>query len=120
VSITKVGKYGHVVWVHQLVCGHTITRKRKSPTGVLGCVKCIEASDFEELAESLTVPVESPFDDDLSGAEREALKTKALLAGRFNVPPEQVDVVIRAGRNGIMEVDSATISLTARQLRRYG
>ena len=120
VSVTKVGRYGHVLWAHQLVCGHTITRKRKSPTGVLGCVKCIEASDFEELAESLTVPVESPFDYDLSGAEREALKTKALLAGRFNVPPEQVDVVIRAGRNGIMEVDSATISLTARQLRRYG
>ena len=86
-------------------------------TGVLGCIKCIEASGFEELAESLTIPVESPFDDDLSGAEREALKTKALLAGRFGVPLEQVDVTIRAGRDGIMEVGSATIFLTARQLR---
>ena len=117
VSVTKVGKYGHVLWAHQLVCGHTITRKRKSPTGVLGCVKCIEASGFEELAHSLTIPVESPFDDDLSGAEAEALKTKALLAGRFNVPPEQVDVVVRPNQFGEMALDSATISLTARQLR---
>jgi hypothetical protein len=82
----------------------------------LGCVKCIEASGFEELAHSLTIPVDSPFDDDLSGAEAEALKMKALLAGRFNVPPEQVDVAVRVNLNGMMEVDSATISLTRRQL----
>ena len=116
VSITKVGRYGHVLWAHQLVCGHTITRKRKSPTGILGCIKCIEASDFKELAESLTVPVESPLDDGLSGAEAEAFKMKALLAGRFNVPPEQVDVTVRANLSGMMEVDSATVSLTRRQL----
>ena len=119
VTVTKLGKYGHVIWAHQLVCGHTITRKRKSPTGVLGGVKCIEAAGFEELAQSLTVPVESPFDDDLSQAEAEALKVKALLAGRFGVPPEQVDVVVRANPNGIMELDSATISLTRRQLMNF-
>ena len=117
VSITKVGKYGHVLWAHQLVCGHTITRKRKSPTGVLGCTKCIKASDFEELAQGLATPVEVPIDDYLSEAEAEALKIKALLAGRFDVGLEQVDVVVRSNINGIMEVDSATVTFTRRQLR---
>lgn len=117
VSITKVGKYGHVIWAHQLVCGHTITRKRKSPTGVLGCVKCLESYDFEELSHSLTAPVEAPLDDGLPEAEASAQKIRALLAGRFKVPPEQVDVVVRQSPTGMMEVDSATISLTGRQLR---
>ena len=77
VSITKIGKYGHVIWAHQLVCGHTITRKRKSITGVLGCVKCIEATGFEELASALATPVEEPLDDGLSEAEAEAFKVRA-------------------------------------------
>ena len=117
VSITKIGKYGHVIWAHQLVCGHTITRKRKSITGVLGCVKCIEATGFEELASALATPVEEPLDDGLSEAEAEAFKVRALLSGRFNLPPEQVDVVVRPNQFGEMALDSATISLTARQLR---
>ena len=119
VSVTKVGKYGHVVWAHQLVCGHTITRKRKSPTGILGCVKCIEASDFEELSQGLATPVEAPMDDGLSEAEAEALKTKALLAGRFNVSLEQVDVAVRASISGMMEVESATVTFTRRQLQHF-
>ena len=117
VSVTKLGKYGHVQWIHQLVCGHTVTRKRKSPTGILGCIKCIDAERFEDMSQSLAVPMESPYDDGLSGAELEASKLKALLAGRFNVPPEQVDVVIRPNQWGQMAVDSATISLTRRQIR---
>jgi len=69
------------------------------------------------MSQSLAVPVESPYDDDLSGAELEARKLKAILAGRFKVPPEQVDVVIRPNQWGQMAVDSATISLTRRQIR---
>ena len=69
VSITKLGRYGKVVWAHQLICGHTVTRKRKSPTGVIGCVKCIDAEEFEEFSESLAIPQESPIDDGLSEAE---------------------------------------------------
>ena len=117
VSVTKLGTYGHVQWIHQLVCGHSVVRKRKSPTGVLGCIKCIDAERFEDMSQSLAIPVESPYDDDLSGAELEASKMRALLAGRFKVPPEQVDVVIRPDQWGRMVVDSATISLTRRQIR---
>lgn len=117
VSVTKLGKYGHVQWIHQLICGHTITRKRKSPTGVLGCIKCIDAETFEEMSQSLAIPVESPYEDGLSGAELEASKLRAILAGRFKVPPEQIDVVIRSNQWGEMVVDSATISLTRRQLK---
>tara|TARA_Y100000296_G_scaffold78128_1_gene100446 strand:- start:8791 stop:9150 length:360 start_codon:yes stop_codon:yes gene_type:complete len=116
VSVTKLGKYGHVKWVHQLVCGHTVIRKRKSPTGVLGCVKCIDAEKFEEMSQSLTTMIDSPYDDGLSDAELKASKLKAILAGRFDVPSEQVDVVIRSNVAGEMIVDSATISLTRRQL----
>jgi hypothetical protein len=94
-----------------------VVRKRKSPTGVLGCIKCIDAERFEDMSQSLAIPVESPYDDDLSGAELEASKMRALLAGRFKVPPEQVDVVIRPDQWGRMVVDSATISLTKRQMR---
>ena len=117
VTVTKLGKYGHVQWVHQLVCGHSVIRKRKSPTGVLGCIKCIDAETFEEMSQSLAIPVESPYDDGLSDAELEASKLRAILAGRFKVLPEQVDVVIRSNRWGEMVVDSATISLTRRQLK---
>jgi hypothetical protein len=116
VSVTKLGKYGHVKWVHQLVCGHTVIRKRKSPTGVLGCVKCIDAEKFEEMSQSLTTIIDSPYDDGLSDAELKASKLKAILAGRFNVPSEQIDVVIRSNMSGEMIVDSATISLTRRQI----
>jgi len=117
VTVTKLGKYGHVQWIHQLVCGHTVIRKRKSPTGVLGCIKCIDAETFEEMSQSLAIPVESPYDDGLSDAELEASKLRAILAGRFKVLPEQVDVVIRSNQWGEMVVDSATISLTRRQLK---
>ena len=117
VSVTKLGKYGHVQWIHQLVCGHSVVRKRKSPTGVLGCIKCIDAETFEEMSQSLAIPVESPYDDGLSDAELEASKLRAILAGRVKVLPEQVDVVIRSNQWGEMVVDSATISLTRRQLK---
>jgi len=105
-----------VLWTHELICGHTTIRKRKSSADVIGCVKCLEAVDFEELSESLTIPVESPMNDRLDEAEAEAMKIKALLAGRFDVPPEQVDVIVRPNLNGIMEPDSATVSFTRRQL----
>ncbi len=117
VSITKLGRYGKVVWAHQLICGHTVTRKRKSPTGVIGCVKCIDAEEFEELNESLAIPLETPIDDGLSEAEAKAMKYKALLAGRFGIPTEQIDVSVRTAPDGMMRVDSATVFLTGRQLR---
>ena len=117
VEITKFGQYGSVVWAHLLECGHTSKRKRKAPGGFIGCTKCVEATGFEELASALATPVEDPLDDGLSESEAEAHKVRALLAGRFNVPPEQVDVVVRSNQSGEMALDSATISLTARQLR---
>jgi hypothetical protein len=112
-----MGRYGHVVWAHQLVCGHTLVRKRKSPTGIVGCVKCIDAEEFGELSEALALPQESPIDDGLSDAEAKAMKYKAILAGRFNIPSEQIDVGVRTGPDGMMRVDSATVFLTGRQLR---
>ena len=117
VSITKLGRYGKVVWAHQLICGHTVTRKRKSPTGVIGCVKCIDAEEFEEFNESLGTPLESPIDDGLSEAEAKAMKYKAILAGRFGIPSEQIDVSGRTAPDGMMRVDSATVFLTGRQLK---
>jgi hypothetical protein len=117
VRVVKIGGYGHVTWMHELSCGHTITRKRKSPSGVVGCIKCLDASDFEELSQTLVVPEETPYDDGLPSAEAEAMKCKALLAGRFKVPIEQIDVVIRAAPDGMMRIDSANIFLTGRQLR---
>ena len=117
VTITKLGHYGKVVWAHQLICGHTVTRKRKSPTGIIGCIKCLDADDFEELSESLAIPQETPIDDGLSEAEAKAMKYKALLAGRFNIPMEQIDVSVRTAPDGMMRVDSATVFLTGRQLR---
>lgn len=117
VNVQKVGNYGHVIWAHELECGHTITRKRKSPNGILGCTKCLNASDFEEMSQALTVPQEAPFDDGLSEAEKQAMKYKAILAGRFNIPTEQIDVHIQSALDGMMRVESATISLTRRQLR---
>ena len=116
VSITKLGRYGKVVWAHQLICGHTVTRKRKSPTGVIGCVKCIDAEEFEEFNESLGTPLESPIDDGLSEAEAKAMKYKAILAGRFGIPSEQIDVSVRTAPDGMMRVDAATVFLTGRQL----
>jgi hypothetical protein len=117
ITITKMGRYGHVVWAHQLICGHTLVRKRKSPTGIVGCVKCIDAEEFEELSEALALPQESPIDDGLSDAEAKAMKYKAILAGRFSIPSEQIDVGVRTGPDGMMRVDSATVFLTGRQLR---
>ena len=117
VSITKLGRYGKVVWAHPLICGHTVTRKRKSPTGVIGCVKCIDAEEFEEFNESLGTPLESPIDDGLSEAEAKAMKYKAILAGRFGIPSEQIDVSVRTAPDGMMRVDSATVFLTGRQLK---
>lgn len=117
VTITKLGHYGKVVWAHQLICGHTVTRKRKSPTGIIGCIKCLDADDFEELSGSLAIPQETPIDDGLSEAEAKAMKYKALLAGRFNIPMEQIDVSVRTAPDGMMRVDSATVFLTGRQLR---
>jgi len=120
VKVVKMGGYGHVTWMHELSCGHTITRKRKSPSGVLGCTKCLDGAGFEELSQTLVVPEETPFDDGLPDAEAEGMKYKALLAGRFKVPIEQIDVVIRAAPNGMMRVDSATVFMTGRQLRALG
>ncbi|HCE75483.1 MAG TPA: hypothetical protein DEP04_02550 [Dehalococcoidia bacterium] len=105
------------MWAHQLICGHTVTRKRKSPTGVIGCVKCIDAEEFEEFNESLGTPLESPIDDGLSEAEAKAMKYKAILAGRFGIPSEQIDVSVRTAPDGMMRVDSATVFLTGRQLK---
>ena len=117
VTVTKMGRYGHVIWAHQLICGHTVTRKRKSPTGIVGCVKCINAEKFGEMSEALALPQESPIDDGLSSAEAKAMKYKAILAGRFNIPSEQIDVGVRTGPDGMMRVDSATVFLTGRQLK---
>ena len=45
------------------------------------------------------------------------MKYKAILAGRFGIPSEQIDVSVRTAPDGMMRVDSATVFLTGRQLK---
>jgi hypothetical protein len=80
----------------------------------------MNAENFEELSEALAIPQETPIDDGLSEAEAKAMKYKAILAGRFGIPVEQIDVSVRTAPDGMMRVDSATVFLTGRQLKAFG
>lgn len=113
----KTGGYGSTVWFHELVCGHVVPARRRSPKPSLPCAVCDQLADLP----GDTVPdvvvrdepagtVDTPVDRWAGDLEAEA-RCRAVVAARFGVPVESVVVHVDRG-----SPVGATVFLTADQL----
>lgn len=111
VDIYKTGNYGNVQWHHRLECGHVESRSRKAPAEEIGCRQC---GSPEERGRGGT----SIYDPEVA-REVVAQQTQAGLAAQFNVPLEQVEVMVTLGDFDRPVVSYATITLTKSELTRF-
>ncbi len=101
-DVERHGDWGDVTYLHHLACGHTETRKRRSPADVLACSGCLTAAEFAAGVLPSTppppprLPVDAPYLDEDAALETEGARVRAALANRFGVEPDAVDVVLRA------------------------
>jgi hypothetical protein len=117
-EIKKVGSWGNIEYHHFLSCGHVEKRPRASRAPKLACVWCLRSEEKEIEMKSLATPsqvriVEERYADD----ETEIQNIRASLASRMNIPIEAVDVVVR-DINGKLEIQHATVFLSALEVRR--
>ena len=127
-DITRTGKWGSVVYLHSLECGHVEERKRPSKTDVIACGKCVMADDFGKRTlglvrtgvgyESITEmdmnpdPIEIAF----SSSERNVQRIQNSVAGLLGLQPDDVNVFVEQDEN--MLITGGTIFLSARDLFR--
>lgn len=102
VGIERVGGWGAVRYLHMLECGHAESRARASSAPKLGCVMCLRVREKEEELEVLQNVKQLSVDIGQSAGQDEVrLATAAsIIAKRFGVPIEAVDIHIAIGPDG--------------------
>ena len=103
VEVERTGDWGEVVYKHNLTCGHSEFRKRKSPKTHIACLGCHRASEFEETLRSVqprVEPIETPsllpewtVVEETASAEADIERLRAAIASHLGIPPDSVDVV---------------------------
>ncbi|MBM4210843.1 MAG: hypothetical protein FJ187_09900, partial [Gammaproteobacteria bacterium] len=128
VEITRTGKWGSVVYLHALECGHVEERKRPAKTAVIACAKCVMAEDFgkqtmdlvrigvgyETITEMEMKP--DPIEILFSSSERNVERIRARIADVLGIQPDGVNVFVEQDEN--MLVSGATVFLSAADIAR--
>jgi len=128
VEITRTGKWGSVVYLHALECGHVEERKRPAKTAVIACAKCVMAEDFgkqtmdlvrigvgyEAITEMEMKP--DPIEILFSSSERNVERIRAKIADVLGIQPDGVNVFVEQDEN--MLVSGATVFLSAADIAR--
>jgi len=128
VEITRTGKWGSVVYLHSLECGHVEERKRPAKTRVVACAKCVMAEDFGQQTRDLVrigVGYEAitememkpdPIEILFSSSERNVERIRARIADVLGIQPDGVNVFVEQDEN--MLVSGATVFLSAADIAR--
>jgi len=128
VEITRTGKWGSVVYLHALECGHVEERKRPAKTAVIACAKCVMAEDFGQQTRDLVrigVGYEAitememkpdPIEILFSSSERNVERIRARIADVLGIQPDGVNVFVEQDEN--MLVSGATVFLSAADIAR--
>jgi hypothetical protein len=123
-EITRTGKWGSVVYLHSLECGHLEERKRPAKTEFVACGKCVMAEDFGKRTVNLVrtgVGYESITEMDLtpdpielifSSSERNIARIKDGVSSFLGVDPEDVSVFIEDDENMLVTGGSVFLSAT--------
>jgi len=94
-NIEKTGPWGKVVYVHHLECGHTERRKRAATTPELACAWCLRAREKDKEIKSLSaIPLVADAEPNLADEEIRVEKLRSLIAARFSVPSDAVDISV--------------------------
>jgi len=127
-EITRTGKWGSVVYLHALECGHIEERKRSAKTAVVACAKCVMAEDFGQQTRNLVrmgVGYEAitememtpdPIEILFSSSERNVERIKSKIADVLKIRPDDVNVFVEQDEN--MLVSGATVFLSATDIAR--
>ena len=103
VDVERTGDWGEIVYKHNLTCGHSEFRKRKSPKTHIACSGCLRASGFEEtlrVVQPRIEPIETPplmpewtMIEETASAEADIERLRAAVASHLGISPDSVDVV---------------------------
>lgn len=127
-EITRTGKWGSVVYLHALDCGHLEERKRPAKTEEIACAKCVMADDFGQQTRDLVrigVGYESitememtpdPIEILFSSSERNVERIRSRIARILGIQPDDVTVYVEQDEN--MLVSGATVFLSASDIAR--
>lgn len=127
-EISRTGRWGSVVYLHALECGHVEERKRPSKTESVACAKCVMADDFgkqtmglaqfgvgyEAITELEMTP--DPIEVKFSSSERNVERIKNSISDILGVQPDDVNVFVEQDEN--MLVSGATVFLSAADIAR--
>ena len=128
VEISRTGRWGSVVYLHSLECGHLEERKRPAKTELVACAKCVMADDFGQQTKDLVrigVGYETiteiemtpdPIEILFSSSERNMERIKSKIAATLGIQPDDVNVFVEQDEN--MLVSGATVFLSATDIAR--
>ncbi len=121
VEISREGAWGRVKYKHLLSCGHTEIRPRAATTPKLACAWCLKAEAKNQEMKALGAGVQTIQIDDinekLAAEEIDISRTKAIIATRFQIPIEAIDVVA-TDVNGNLVIQHALLFLSASDVAR--
>ena len=121
VEISREGAWGRDKYKHLLSCGHTEIRPRAATTPKLACAWCLKAEAKNQEMKALGAGVQTIQIDDinekLAAEEIDISRTKAIIATRFQIPIEAIDVVA-TDVNGNLVIQHALLFLSASDVAR--
>jgi hypothetical protein len=121
VEISREGAWGRVKYKHLLSCGHTEVRPRAATSPKLACAWCLRAEAKNEEIKALGAGIQqidaSDINRKLATEEIDISRTKAIIATRFQIPIEAIDVVA-TDVNGNLVIQHALLFLSAADVAR--
>lgn len=115
--VQKIGSWGKYEYIHHLVCGHTESRKRKSPTSEIACVICLKTEEKKQEIRALsrTSPLIIGNEDYLVDEELKIERARGLLGAKFGIPLDAVDILSEYF-DGKLIIKSAIIYLSSQDV----
>lgn len=121
VEISREGAWGRVKYKHLLACGHIEVRPRAASTPTLACAWCLRAEEKNEEIKALVAGTQlidtTDINQKLANEEIDISRTKAIIATRFQIPIEAIDVVV-ADVNGNLVIQHALLFLSGSDVAR--
>lgn len=121
-EIHRAGPWGDVKYEHKLECGHSEVLARASKATRIACSWCVKANSKDIELRTLAPQAKTLWqvfteDDETNSNEIELSKIKASLASVLNIPLEAIEI-IATDKQGVLEIKSAYIFLSARDVQR--
>lgn len=121
VEISREGAWGRVKYKHLLSCGHIEVRPRAATSPTLACAWCLRAEEKDNEMKALGAGAQlintSDINEKLANEEIDISRTKAIIAARFQIPIEAIDVVV-ADINGNLVIQHALLFLSGSDVAR--